>query len=125
MRKLAIVLLVCAFILGIAGGASAGLLGTYYNYSSAHPDMETSITGLRTGWVQPTLTGQTPTLTALGSASINQFDWWDSQYQVFQRVDSDVDLQSNFDGSWFPVNTGLSGDPQHFGVHWEGQFLRK
>jgi len=99
-----------------------GLLGTYYNLSSAHPDMERWITGLDTGYVESSLTGSTPTLTAYGATRVVQWDWWDAGYQVFQRVDSAADLQSNFDSLWFPVNTGLPGDPQDFAVKWSGTF---
>jgi fibro-slime domain-containing protein len=99
-----------------------GLLGTYYNLSSAHPDMERWITGLDTGYVESSLTGSTPTLTAYGATRVVQWDWWDPAYQVFQRVDSAADLQSNFAGAWFPVNTGLPGDPHDFAVKWSGTF---
>lgn len=106
----------------LAGGVNAGLLGTYYNLSSSHPDMERWITGLDQGYVENTLTGATPTLTAYGQTRVLQWDWWAPSYSVFSRVDSDADLQSNFASSWFPVNTGLPGDPQDFAVHWEGNF---
>jgi fibro-slime domain-containing protein len=101
---------------------ASGLLGTYYNLPNTHPDMEGTITGLQTGWVQSALSGSMPTLTATGSTYINQFDWWDPKYQVFQRIDSAADLQSSFQSSWFPVNTGLAGDPQDFAVKWSGKF---
>lgn len=124
MKKVSPFLLVMFLVVGVSVSANAGLLGTYYNLSSAHPDMETTITGLITGMVESTLTGPTPTLTAAGSSYVNQFDWWNAAYQVGQRTDSDADLQTNFSSSWFPaiVNTGLTGDPQHFAVHWTGQF---
>lgn len=106
----------------LAAGANAGLLGTYYNLSSAHPDMERWITGFDPGYVQNTLTGDAPTLTAYGATRVLQWDWWDPSYEVFSRIDSDIDLQSNFASSWFPVNTGLPGDPYDFAVHWDGTF---
>ena len=118
MKKLYCIFVTLLFILGFALSANATLLGTYYNLSSNHPDMEVWNGG--TGMVDSILSGSSPTLTA--SANYNQFDWWDSQYQVFQREDSDADLQSNFSSSWFPTNTGLAGDPFHFAVHWDGQF---
>jgi hypothetical protein len=106
----------------LAANASAGLLGTYYNLSSMHPDMQSTITGLDTGYVESMLLGPAPTLTAYGATRIAQFDWWNPGYQAFTRFDSDADLQSGFLHPWFPVNTGLPGDPYHFAVHWGGQF---
>ena len=117
-KKLVAVLATGLPMLVFALSANATLLGTYYNLSVDHPDMEVWNGG--TGMVEAILSGSSPTLTA--SANYNQFDWWDSQYQVFQREDSDADLQGNFSSSWFPVDTGLPGDPYHFAVHWEGQF---
>jgi fibro-slime domain-containing protein len=104
--------------------SDAGLLATYYNLSSLHPDMQQAITGFTPGMVQSTLSGSAPTLTAYGATQVSQFDWWNSGYMVGQRVDSDADLQSNFAGGWFPgiANTGLTGDPYHFAVRWTGQF---
>lgn len=124
MRKylvMAVALMVC-FI--FASSAQGGLLGTYYNLSSSHPDMQRWITGWDAGYVQNTLTGSMPTLTPYGATRVLQWDWWTDPYKVGQRVDSDADLQSNFAGSWFPsiVNTGLPGDPYHFAVKWTGQF---
>ena len=70
MKRIAFITVLCAFI---AAPASADLLGTYYNLSDAHPDMETPITGVVTGLVETTLTGPSPTLSASASG-INQFD---------------------------------------------------
>jgi len=122
MRKLLVFLCAMLLFLGFALSAHAGLLGTYYNLSSEHPDMQRWITNLDTGYVENTLTGNTPTLTAYGATRVDQWDWWNPSYQVLQRTDSDSDLQSNFSSLWFPVNTGLPGDPYHFAVHWSGQF---
>ena len=63
-----------------------------------------------------------PTLTAYGNTRISQFDWWSPGYHAFTRTDSDADLQGGFLHPWFPVDTGLPGDPFHFAVHWTGQF---
>jgi fibro-slime domain-containing protein len=119
-------LLFCSvLILALAAAANAdGLLGTYYNLSNSHPDMERWITGVDVGYVENSLTGNTPTLSAYGATRVLQWDWWDSQYQVGQRVDSQADLSGNFSNSWFPsiVNTGLNGDPQDFAVKWNGKF---
>ena len=122
MKKLFLFLISFLFLLGFSLNASAGLLGTYYNLSSTHPDMEHWVTGWDPGYVESTLSGDIPTLTAYGTTRVSQWDWWNPSYQAFQRVDSDTDLQSNFASSWFPVNTGLSGDPYDFAVHWEGTF---
>jgi len=114
-----------ALILVVAFNANAtGLLGTYYNLSDAHPDMERWITGWDSGYVESTLTGSMPTLSAYGATRVLQWDWWTPTYQVGQRVDSDADLKTNFASSWFPaiVNTGLSNDPQDFAVKWTGKF---
>jgi fibro-slime domain-containing protein len=115
-------LILVGAVMFLAAGVNAGLLGTYYNLPSTHPDMERWITGFDPGYVQNTLTGAAPTLTAYGASRVLQWDWWDPSYEVFSRIDSDADLQSNFASSWFPVNTGLPGDPYDFAVHWDGTF---
>lgn len=122
MRKISLILVSTILFCALAMNANAGLLGTYYNLSSAHPDMERWITGVDPGYVQNTLSGSAPTLTAYGMTRVIQWDWWNPGYQVFSRVDSDADLQGNFASSWFPVNTGLPNDPYDFAVHWTGQF---
>jgi fibro-slime domain-containing protein len=119
------IFLCCALVLALSTTASAtGLLGTYYNLSESHPDMERWITGLDLGYVQTDLTGSMPTLTDYGSTRVLQWDWWDPMYEVGQQIDSQADLQNNFSGSWFPaiVNTGLEGDPFYFAVNWSGRF---
>jgi fibro-slime domain-containing protein len=109
-----------------APAAQAGLLGAYYNMSQTHPDMQGSITGVQTGWVQSLLAGSMPSLTAAGAANINQFDWWDGSspdvFHAFDRVDSDADLNGAFASGWFPIPNALPGDPYHFAVHWSGSF---
>jgi fibro-slime domain-containing protein len=124
MRKFPVAVIALMSFLLVTAGAQAGLLGTYYNLSNQHPDMERWITGLDQGYVENTLVGDMPTLSAYGASRILQWDWWADPYKVGQRVDSDADLQSNFANSWFPaiVNTGLPGDPQDFAVKWTGQF---
>ncbi len=118
--------ILCALMLTVfmAVEAKADLLGTYYNMSNQHPDMQRWITGFEPGYVQSTLTGSMPTLTTYGATRVSQWDWWTDQYKVGQRNDSTADLQSGFASSFFPaiVNTGLSGDPYHFAVKWTGQF---
>jgi fibro-slime domain-containing protein len=122
MKKLFLMLMSVLFLSGISINADAGLLGTYYNHSSEHPDMERWVTGPDPGYVESTLSGAMPTLTTYGGTRVSQWDWWNPAYQVFQRVDSDTDLQNNFASSWFPVDTGLPNDPYDFAVHWEGIF---
>ncbi|MCP4708005.1 MAG: hypothetical protein GY869_05230, partial [Planctomycetes bacterium] len=106
--------------------AHAGLLGSYYNMSVSHPDMQSGITGVQTGWVQSVLAGSMPTLTAAGAANISQFDWWDASspdvFHAFSRIDSDADLNGPFGSSWYPIANSLPGDPYHFAVHWTGSF---
>jgi fibro-slime domain-containing protein len=123
LRKLLVFAILCGTVL-MATSAQAGLTGFYYNLSDTHPDMERWITGLDQGYVESALTGATPTLSAYGATRVLQWDWWDSQYFVGSRVDSDADLQSNFASSFFPAitNTGLSGDPFDFAVRWTGKF---
>lgn len=118
MKKFAVFFLGFLLVLGTSFNASASLFGTYYNLSQDHPDMEAWNGG--TGMVESNLTGPAPTPTS--TATFIQFDWWDPGYYAFDRIDSDADLQGNFFPGWFPVNEGLVGDPQHFAVHWEGQF---
>lgn len=124
MTKRLVQLAVITCVILLSATAQAGLTGYYYNLSSNHPDMERWITGLDQGYVAPTLTGATPTLTAYGTTRILQWDWWNPTYFVGSRIDADADLQSNFASSWFPsiVNTGLPNDPQDFAVHWTGTF---
>lgn len=87
-------------------------LGRYHNQDMNHPDMEGAITGLITGLVEDTLPIR---LTPFGATHIKQFDWWDPSYFAFARTDRDLRVGYGF----FPVDTGLSGDPFHFTVHWQ------
>ncbi|MFH1701100.1 MAG: fibro-slime domain-containing protein [Candidatus Zixiibacteriota bacterium] len=120
MKKKIVILLLTLFALGAV--ANAGLTGHYYNLPLRHPDMQRWITGLDAGYVENALTGATPTLTAYGNTRVSQWDWWDASYYSMTRVDSDGDLASSFQSSWFPLNEGVEGDPYYFAVHWEGQF---
>ncbi|MCP4631783.1 MAG: fibro-slime domain-containing protein [candidate division Zixibacteria bacterium] len=120
MKK--VLLLAALAVMLITASASAGLTGHYYNLPMDHPDMQYWITGLDQGYVENLLTDTTPTLTAYGQTRVQQWDWWNPMYHAFDREDSDVDLQSNFSSSWFPVNGNEPGDPYHFAVHWEGSF---
>ncbi len=104
-----------------AKASTPGYLGTYYNLPNTHPDMETRITGVVTGLVDNTLplagTGLIDPFYAGPPFTpyINQFDWFESAYFAFSRVDPNL----LFGSSWWPVNEGLPGDPQYFAVHWE------
>lgn len=127
MKKISSIMCVALLLVAFTFEANAGLLGTYYNLPDTHPDMESWLAnghtfGVYPGIVEDSLTGSMPTLTAYGAALIKQWDWWTTPYQVFQRIDSTADLQGNFASSWFPVNTGLQGDPQDFAVKWTGKF---
>jgi len=122
MKKVSVVLAVLSLSCILVVPAYAGLTGTYYNLSNNHPDMERWVTGWTPGMVENTLSGNMPTLSAYGATQVLQWDWWTPQYEVFQRVDSTADLQGSFAYSWFPVNTGLPGDPYDFAVRWEGMF---
>ncbi len=98
--------------------AASGYLGWYYNLDgpmdpNPHPDMETPITGVKTGFVDSTLP---LTLTPFGATYINNLNWYDAQYLSFSRVDADLKFGTS---DWFPVNEGKPGDPYYFAVHWE------
>jgi fibro-slime domain-containing protein len=80
-----------------------GLYGTYYNLPKNHPNIETDITGV--------VPGTTPF----------QYDWFSDQYLVFKR--NDLISSLNVPHDYFPVNTGLEGDPFYFAVHWQGSVI--
>lgn len=122
MKKVLFSLCAFFFILGLVGSAGAGLTGYYYNLPNTHPDMQRWITNPDPGYVETTLTGNMPTLTAYGASKVSQWDWWDPMYFNFSRIDSDDDLRNNFASLWFPTTNGLPGDPYHFAVHWTGSF---
>ncbi|MGB9561988.1 MAG: PA14 domain-containing protein, partial [bacterium] len=73
-----------------------GAIGYYYNLPADHPEVEGPITGV-----------------VRGDNPFNH-DWYSPRYFVFSRLDRSL----NFGDSWWPVNTGLPGDPQYFAVHW-------
>lgn len=120
IKRLTLTVLAVLFVM--TASANAGLTGTYYNLSINHPDMQRWITGFDPGYVESSLTGATPTLSAYGATRVLQWDWWDPSYASFSRIDSDADLQSSFQSSWFPLNEGVPGDPYYFAVHWTGSF---
>jgi fibro-slime domain-containing protein len=75
---------------------TAGYVGDYYNLPADHPEVEGTVTGL--------VPGDLPA----------NHDWWDARYFAFERVDPNLE----FGDGWWPVDTGLPGDPQYFAVHW-------
>lgn len=95
---------------------SPGYLGTYYNLSPPHPDINDRITGVVTGLVEPSLPLR---LTSRGEQYINQFDWFNSQYRVFTKRDQTLNWPYNF----FPIPSEKEGDPAHFAVHWTARVI--
>jgi len=91
----------------------SGYWGIYNNLPYDHHDIDAPITGVETGYVENTLPLR---LTAFGATRITQFDWFDSQYYAFSRVDSSLD---GFPTPWWPVDQGLTDDPHYFSVHWQ------
>lgn len=73
-----------------------GFFGYYYNMPNTHPDMEKE----PGPW----------------SKIARQNDWYDQKYFTFSRIDKSLDFGDNF----YPVNTGLAGDPYDFAVNWRG-----
>ena len=80
-----------------------GLAGTYYNLPENHPDVGGPINGV--------VPGTTPF----------QFNWFSDQYKVFEQTDAITAI--NVPANFFPVDTGLAGDPQYFAVHWTGSVI--
>jgi fibro-slime domain-containing protein len=74
-----------------------GYYADYYNLPASHPEVEID---------EGDRTGDLPA----------NHDWWDPVYFVFRQVDPGLE----FGDGWWPVNTGLEGDPQYFAVHWVG-----
>jgi fibro-slime domain-containing protein len=120
MRKAKLIFSECLVLLfGFSAFAvNAAYHGTYYDHVGTHPDMETAPTEVVKGMVGSSLP---LTLTPLGHTKINQFDWWDVTYQVFDRFDQNL----QFGNSWWPVpqNPGDLTGEQYFAVHWEGTIV--
>ncbi len=74
-----------------------GYLGDYYNLPFDHPEVEANVEN-------GVFVGDVP----------GNHDWWDDPYFVFSRYD----LNLEFGAPWWPVDTGMTGDPQYFAVHW-------
>ncbi len=73
-------------------------VGDFFNLPCDHPDVAGPITGL--------VTGTLPT----------DFDWYDPQYYVYS-IERDS-LVIPYSQNYFPVDTGLCGDPFYFAAHW-------
>jgi len=118
------IILVVGILMLFSLPAHAGLFGTYYNISDQHPDMQYWITGLDQGYVESSLTGDMPTLTAYGQTRVQQWDWWTNQYYSFDRIDDQANFEGPWSSNWYPIPSDplVSGDPYHFAVHWTGYF---
>lgn len=76
----------------------ARFVGDFYNLPCDHPDVEGRVTGV--------VPGNHP----------SDYDWWDDTYYVFSyERDS---LVMSYSADYFPVDTGLCGDPFYFAAHW-------
>jgi fibro-slime domain-containing protein len=73
-----------------------GYYADYFNLPADHPEVEDGVTGVSTGDVPA------------------NHDWWDAAYFVWRKVDPNLE----FGTPWWPVDTGLEGDPQYFAVYW-------
>lgn len=119
----------CALlVLAISGTAQAQLAGHYFNYPTdpSHPDIEGGAiaSGLLPGMVNSTLSGDFPTLTALGTANVHEFNWWSPtgahpMIHDFDRMDNSLDF-SAYDDKWFPLVNGQNGDYRAFSAYWTG-----
>ena len=77
---------------------TAQFVGDMYNLPCNHPDVEGPVTGV--------IKGHLPT----------DYDWYSSKYYVF-TTQRDT-LLINYSEDYFPVDTGLCGDPFYFATHW-------
>lgn len=73
-------------------------VGDFCNLPCDHPDVEGPVTGL--------VLGPLP----------SDYDWYDDEYYVFSLERGELLL--SYSQNYFPVDTGLCGDPFHFAVHW-------
>jgi hypothetical protein len=71
----------------------SGFVGSYTNLSSSHAALE-----------DPSVTPDDP----------REVDWWDEV--DFERYDPSLD----FGATWWPIDEGLEGDPEHYVVRWRG-----
>lgn len=77
---------------------TARFVGEFFNLPCNHPDVDAPITGVVRGTLP------------------SQFDWFDRKYYAFtlERDSLVIDYGKNY----FPVDTGLCGDPFYFAAHW-------
>lgn len=76
----------------------ARFVGDFFNLPCDHKDVEGPITG-----VDP---GHKPT----------DYDWYDPKYYVFSQTRDSLLIE--YSENYFPVDTGLCGDPFYFAAHW-------
>jgi fibro-slime domain-containing protein len=73
-----------------------GYYADYFNLPADHHEVEQQVDGV--------LAGDSP----------SNHDWFNPEYWVFRTVDPNLE----FGTGWWPVDTGLEGDPQYFAVYW-------
>lgn len=78
----------------------SGFFGSYYNMSATDAGMNKSVDSFK-----------------LAVADNNY--WYTPQYLAFTQIDTSL----NFGKDFYPVNTGLAGDPNNFGVHWRAVMI--
>ncbi|MBX3190421.1 MAG: hypothetical protein KF819_25700 [Labilithrix sp.] len=76
----------------------ARFVGDFFNLPCDHKDVEGPITGV--------VRGTKPT----------DFDWFDAKYYAFSLARDSLIIK--YSESYFPVDTGLCGDPFYFAAHW-------
>lgn len=73
-------------------------IGDFFNLPCDHPDVEGRITGVVRGTLP------------------SQYDWFSDRYRVFTLERQSLLIP--YAESYFPVDTGLCGDPYYFAAHW-------
>lgn len=73
-------------------------IGDFFNLPCTHRDVEKKITGVVRGTLP------------------SQYDWFGDQYRVFSLERQSLII--SYGENYFPVNTGLCGDPYYFAAHW-------
>lgn len=57
-----------------------------------------------------------PSLDGLAPEDPSMTDWWDEDFLAWTTFDASLDKGSN----WWPVDSGIEGDPGQFAVRWSG-----
>jgi len=70
---------------------SQGFLGRYFNLEATHPDLD-----------------------LIAPVDPESVDWFDDERIAFSRFDPTLEFGDN----WWPVDSGIDGDPAHFAVQW-------